>query len=156
MAIAKSVVCIFPHSEEEFKSHVELLKYLKNELPKERKGRYYLRNLGRTRKFMGQSFKDAVNNGSLTLFRKFDKVWGAAYVRQSIEEVKDYEPYEFVTDFYINTIKTYNDGIPIQDIQNVTNCYLTTGWLKASYLILGYLDIIERQLTRIMDLPQKP
>lgn len=105
---------------------------------------------------MGQSFKDAVNNGSLTLFRKFDKVWGAAYVRQSIEEVKDYEPYEFVTDFYINTIKTYNDGIPIQDIQNVTNCDLTTGWLKASYLILGYLDIIERQLTRIMDLPQKP
>lgn len=156
MAVSKPVVCIFPHSDEEFKSQVELLDYLKNELPKEQQGTYYLRNLGRTRKFMGQRFKDAVNNGSLTLFRKFDKVWGAAYVRQSIEEVKDYEPYKFVIDFYVKTIKPYDGGISISDIQDVTGCDLSTDWLKASYLVLGYSDGVEKQLMKIMDLPPKP
>jgi len=156
MSIAKQVVCIFPHSDEEFESYVKLLDYLKDDLPKEQQGKYYLRGLGRTRRFMGQSFGEAVIKNSLTLLRKQDRVWGAAYVQQSIEEIENSEPYKFTIDFYPETIKTYDDGIAIQDIQSVTGCDLTTGWLKASYLVLGYSDIVEKQLMRIMDLPLKP
>ncbi len=157
MNITKPVVCIFPHSE--FKSTDKLLDFLKYTLPRERRGRYYLRRLGHTRKFEGKSFKEAVIQGSLTLFRMQGKIWGAAFVRQGIEEILDSDPYRFTIDFYpepAEAIKYYKKGIAIQDIQRVTGRELTAGWLRASYLVLGCSDIIEPKLMGIMDLPVRP
>ena len=154
MNITKPVVCIFPHGE--FESTHDLLCFLKDRLPNEQKGTYYLRKVGNTRRFEGKSFIEAVIQGSLTLFKMESKIWGAAFVRQGIEEIPDYDPYRFTIDFYPEAIRSYNRGIAIQDIQRVTGRELTAGWLRASYLVLGYSDIIEPKLMGIMDLPVRP
>jgi hypothetical protein len=109
--------------------------------------------------------------GSVTLFKKSDKIWGAAVVKRSIEKLDppkrltwvDKEgrrisrTYRFAIDFdpESEAIKAYG-GIAIQDIERVTGLVLTRGWLRASYLILGYSDIIEPKLGTIMDLPVRP
>jgi len=159
--ITKLVVCIFPHGEEDFESPYELLDFLKDTLSRERQGTYYLRKLGRTRRFEDKSFVEAVIQGSLTLFKMQGKIWGAAVVKQGIEELESPEildtgTYRFAIDFYPEAIKAYDRGIAIQDIERVTGLVLTRGWLRASYLILGYSDIIEPKLGTIMALPVRP
>jgi hypothetical protein len=156
MNTTKHVVCVFPHGEGEFKSTDELLEFLNVTLPGERQGRYYLRDLGRTKKFEGKSFREAVIKGSLTLFRMQGKVWGTAFVKHGIEDILDYDPYRFTIDFYPEAIMSYDRGIAVQDIQRVTGRELTAGWLRASYLVLGYSDIIEQRLMEVMDLPLRP
>ena len=81
--------------------------------------------------------------------------------RKGIEELESPEildtgTYRFAIDFYPEAIKAYDRGIAIQDIERVTGLVLTRGWLRASYLILGYSNIIEPKLGTIMALPVRP
>jgi len=47
MNITKPVACIFPHGAEDFEPSDELLDFLRDNLPQDRQGKYYLRKLGR-------------------------------------------------------------------------------------------------------------
>lgn len=158
MNTTKPVVCIFPHyrKDEDIKSTGELLGFLKYTFPGELQGRYFPRHLEHTRKFEGKSLGEIVIKGSLILFSMQGRVWGAGFVRHGIEEIpgKDAQ-YKFAIDLYPETIRSYDRGIAIQDIQRATGCDLTRGWLRASYLVLGYTDTIEQKLIGIMDLPER-
>jgi hypothetical protein len=133
-----------------------LLGFLKYTLHGDLQGRYFLGHLGPTRKFEGKSLRETVIKGSLILFSMQGRVWGAGFVRHGIEEIpKKDARYKFIIDFYPETIRSYDRGIAIQDIQSVTGCDLTRGWLRASYLVLGYAHIIEQKLIGIMDLPER-
>lgn len=160
MDTVKPVACIFPHGQEDFPSPKELVEFLKAELPKERQGKYRLRNLGRPRRFEGKTFIDAVIPGSLVLFKKTDRILGTAVVQKGIEKVQPPEiltwgTYRFTVYFDPQTVVVYDRGVSVGAIEKATGVDLTSGFLKASYLVLGYRDEIEPKLRDIMDLPVK-
>ncbi len=150
MNINKPVVCIFPHSKKDpdTKSTDALIQFLNVTLPG-RQGRYHLIGIRRNRKFEGESFIEAVCKGSLVLFKMKGKVWGAGFIH-GIEAVPGNDKFKFTVDFYPETLVSYKKGIAIQDIERVTGCEGTY------YRVLGYSDMIEHKLRRIMDLPIRP
>jgi len=171
MDTMKPVVCIFPHGQKDFASTEELVEFLKWTLPSEclkgRQGKYHLRSLRRARRFAGKSFIHVVTVGSLVLFKKLDRIWGTATVQKAIEKLEppeilkwigedgsEYEgTFHYAVYFYPQMV-VYDRGVLVGAVEKATDVDLTSGFLKASYLVLGYRDEIEPRLREIMDLPK--
>jgi len=82
--MGEPVVCIFPHSDDEFATADELRSFLGDWLSiEESEGRYLLGRLG----WKDKDFKAKVTSGSLVLFRKGKDVVGHAMVREPIREL---------------------------------------------------------------------
>lgn len=82
--MAKPVVSVFPHSDDEFDTSDALREFLHITLPKVQRGRYLLRKLG----WKDKDFKAAVVPGSLVLFRKGAYILGDGIVEEPIRELK--------------------------------------------------------------------
>lgn len=81
--MVEPIVCIFPHSDDEFTAD-ELRSFLRNWLStEESKGRYLLGKLG----WKDKDFKARVIPSSLVLFRKGKDVVGDAVVHEPIREL---------------------------------------------------------------------
>ena len=82
--MAEPIVCIFPHSDDEFATADELRSFLCNWLStEESEGRYLLGKLG----WKAKDFKAKVIPSSLVLFRKGKDVVGSAVVHEPIREL---------------------------------------------------------------------
>jgi hypothetical protein len=80
--MVESVVCVFPHSRDEFETPQLLDGYLL-QLKKER-GRYLAHNFRRT---LDKNFKSRVVTRSIVLFRKGNVVVGQAEVQREIQKL---------------------------------------------------------------------
>jgi hypothetical protein len=82
--MVEPIVCIFPHSDDEFATADELRSFLGDWLStEESKGRYRLGRLG----WKDKDFKAKVISCSLVLFRKGKDVVGHAVVHEPIREL---------------------------------------------------------------------
>ena len=113
---AKPVVCIFPHSDDEFSNTDDLRDFLTDELPsEERGGEYLLRQLG----WKDKDFKARVVPDSLVLFRKRSVIVGDAVVKQPIIELIPPEEgiYYHKIVFEPKSIRVYRTDINISRIE---------------------------------------
>lgn len=123
--MVEPVVCIFPHSDDEFATADELRSFLRDWLStRESKGRYLLGKLG----WKDKDFKDKVIRGSLVLFRKGKKVVGHAMVEELIRELHPPEhgktehgvPKDYYHDIIFDpeSVRIYPDDLPVESLEN--------------------------------------
>jgi hypothetical protein len=92
--MAESVVCIFPHSNDEFRTPDDLRTFLSSTLPAEPDpGRYLLGTLG----WRDKNFKESINPDSLVLFSKKGLIVGKAISKTMIKELEPPEESETET-----------------------------------------------------------
>jgi len=118
------VVCVFPHSADEFPSADALRNFLSNKLPKMQKGRYLLRRLG----WKDKGFKARVIRESLVLFRKGAVIVGDAIVKKPIQKLEppvhdktELGPpmiYHHDIVFYPESIRVYAKALPIKTLES--------------------------------------
>ena len=116
--MAEPVVCVFPHSDDEFPTAVALETFLDNTL-RNQGGRYLLRKLG----WKDKDFKARVVPDSLVLFRKGTAMVGDAVVQDGIRELDPPEydetelgvPMVYYHEIKFNPkdIKVYRPGRPV-------------------------------------------
>jgi len=144
--MVEPVVCIFPHSDDEFLTPNDLSRFLRDTLPRQPEGRYLLRKLG----WKDKDFKAKVTSGSLVLFRKKGWVVGQATVQNPIEKLEPPEPdetergipmeYHHVIFFDPNSIRRYEKALPVEALENWSGRRLYPGF----YAILGKRQDFER------------
>jgi len=145
--MTEPVVCIFPHSDDEFSTPDKLRNFLSDELPAEPEpGRYLLRKIRRRDK----DFKVRVTRGSLVLFSKKGQIVGQATAQNAIRELEPPEPGE--TEMGISTIyyheiffdpmsiKVYSEALPIEELESWSGRRLYPG----TYAVLGTRRAYER------------
>jgi hypothetical protein len=145
--MAEPVVCIFPHSDDEFKTVDNLRSFLQNELPSRPGGRYLLRKMG----WKDKDFKVRVIPGSLVLFRKKGLIVGQAISHTMIKELEPPEQYETETGdtvtyyhdilFVPESIELYQKALPIQEIEHWARRKLDPRY----YSILGYRQAYQQR-----------
>ena len=133
------VVCVFPHSDDEFATAVALCNFLNSTLPNVQRGRYLLRRLG----WKDKDFKAKVVPESLVLFRKGAVVVGDAVVQEPIREIEP--PVHDQTErgipmiyyhdivFHPESIRVYTKALPIKTLENWSGRRLYPSF----YAILG-------------------
>ena len=121
--MGEPVVCIFPHSDDEFTSADELRNFLCDRLPAQPEGRYLLGKLRRKDK----NFKARVIQGSIVLFLKKGLVVGQATIQNAIRELDP--PVDGITErgipvkyyheviFAPQSIIVYRRGIPVEKLK---------------------------------------
>lgn len=146
----KLVVCLFPHSDDEFPSADALRSFLNNKLPSTQKGRYLLRRLG----WKDKDFKARVIPGSLVLFRKGATIVGEAVVQEPIrgleppvqEETELGIPMIYYNDIVFNpqSVRVYTKALPIKMLESWSARRLYPGF----YTILGSREDYEKAFPR--------
>lgn len=144
------VVCIFPHSDDEFATADALCSFLYDTLPKAQNGRYLLRKLG----FKDRDFKARVVRDSLVLFRKGVIIVGDAVVQEPIRELKP--PVHDVTErgipmvyyhdvvFVPKSIRVYRKALPVRALESWSSRKLHPHF----YTILGARRDYEKAFPR--------
>ena len=92
--MAEPVVCIFPHSDKEFRTPDALRDFLMGKLKKERNGRY---DITGKLKWIDKNFVERVIRGSLILFSKKGLIVGRAITTTTIEKLESPEETETET-----------------------------------------------------------
>ncbi len=82
--MSRPVVCVFPHSNNEFPTQATLCNFLDSTLPNVKRGRYLLRKLG----WKDKNFKAQIVPESLVLFRKAASIVGDGIVEEPIRELE--------------------------------------------------------------------
>lgn len=133
------VVCIFPHSDNEFATENDLRDFLLNTLPEEEKGRYLLRKLG----WKDKDFMLRTIPGSLVLFRKKGVVVGEAVMISPIQKLERPEssktergiPMDYYHEVLLDTrnIKVYPEPLPVTELER----WLGRKLYPQYYAILG-------------------
>ena len=140
------VVCIFPHSDKEFRTGEALQDFLLNYLPKPpEESRYLLGKIGRKDK----NFKNRAIPGSLVLFRKKGFILGRAISRTMIEVLEPPEESETETgakttyyhEIFFVPESIYPIALPVENIES---------WSKRDvdpryYSIIGTREAYEHQ-----------
>jgi len=145
----EKVVCIFPHSDDEFVDKNELQGWLLNKLPTgDEPGRYLLRKIG----LKDKDYISRVVPGSLILFRKGENIVGEGIAKTGINRLEPPIDEKYYNEIYIlpESIHTYE--LPLNDIEawcnrtqfptNLTNEKINTGRF---YLIIGSRASFERE-----------
>jgi len=145
-----SVVCVFPHSDDEFPSADALRNFLSNTLPKIQKGRYLLRRLG----WKDRDFKARVIPESLVLFRKGAVIVGDAAVQEPIQKLEPPVhdrtevgiPMIYYHDivFHPESIRVYTKALPIKTLESWSGRRLYPSF----YAILGSRQDYEKTFPR--------
>lgn len=148
--MTKPVVCVFPHSDDEFPTPAALCNFLDSTLPNVQRGRYLLRKLG----WKDKNFKAEIVPESLVLFRKGAFIFGDAVVEEPIRELKPPvhdetelgNPMIYYHDvvFKPKSIRVYSQALPVEILE---------GWSRrriypSFYAILGTRSEYERLFPR--------
>ena len=132
------VVCIFPHSDREFRTTDKLRDFLLDELPDaDRGGEYLLRKLG----WKDKDLKARVVPGSLVLFRKHGVIVGDAVVNQPITELIPPDgDYHHKIVFDPESIRIYPTDLNVSRIEAWADRHLYAG----RYAIVGLREDYEK------------
>ena len=147
--MGEPVVCVFPHSGDEFATAVALCDFLRSTLLKQG-GRYLLRKL----KWKDKDFKAKVIPDSLVLFRKGVAIVGDAVVQDGIRELDPPEhdetelgiPMVYHHDIRFNpeSIRVYARVLPVTMLESWSGRRLH----PRSYAILGTRRDYEKKFPR--------
>ena len=132
------VVCIFPHSDDEFATADKLRDFLLDELPDDdRGGAYLLGKLG----WKDKNLKARVIPGSLVLFRKHGVIVGDAVVKQPITELipPDRGFYHKIV-FDPKSIRVYPTDLHVSRIE----AWAGEHWYAGRYKIVGLREDYEK------------
>lgn len=145
------LVCVFPHSYDEFHTPQDLDTYLREVLSKDMNGEYLLGKMRRRDK----DFFDRVAIGSVVLFRKRDIIVGEGEIKEQIHalflpvesETENGLPktYYHKTVFLPSTIRIYKPSLLVTELEN------WVGHLDPRYYkILGSLTDYRKRFSRFL------
>ena len=148
--MAKAIVCVFPHSDDEFATAAALRDFLDSTFPNVQRGRYLLRKLG----WKDKNFKAEVIPESLVLFRKGAVIVGDAAVEEPIRELKPPvrdetelgNPMMYYHDvvFKPESIRVYPEALPVEMLESWSRRRIHPRF----YAILGTRSEYERLFPR--------
>jgi len=143
------LVCIFPHSDDEFADKNELQEWLLNDFVNgNEQGRYLLRKIG----LKDKDFILRVIPGSLILFRKGDYIVGEGTVKSGISRIDPPIDETYYNEIYIQpeSVRTYE--LPVKAVEgwckrtqfptNFTNSNINTARF---YLVIGTRTAFEQE-----------
>ena len=137
----EKLVCIFPHSDDEFADKKKLQEWLLNDFVNGNEpGRYLLRKIG----FKDKDFILRVTPGSLILFRKGENIVGEGTVKSGINRIEPPIDETYYNEIYIQPESIRTNELSVKDVEawckrtkfatNFTNFNSNTARF---YLIIG-------------------